>query len=522
MFHSFKSFRPVAAIAIRAQSSFPTLIQLQPSFKLQSHLAIKYSLSVPLYGARDSPLINGQYGLEGRMQHLDSVASDIIVIGAGGCGLMAALVAAKKGAQVLLLEKTDKPGGGTAFSSKGIRAAGSRAQREAKIDDSPELYTQDILRRNNNESDAVLTKRLTAISGRVADFLADVTGIEFQLGEFAFGHSAARSHSWKANKTITDFLFEAVERERNIQMCFSTPVLSLRQEASGAVVGVMTKNGILTARKIILASGGFGASRELLSQYIPKAVGIPFPGHFGSTGDGIQMGLAAGAATENMGAFQPYPAYVGPGKRAVSPEVALSGGIMVDSDGKRFVDETKYPGGLGNKMLELPGKQAYEIFDERIYQLHGNISGPRNLAGLYDSGLLKKAQNLEDLAGQLGIDAGGLQQTIQDYNRAVSGGRDAFGRTLPERLNAPFYGIKVTVALYHTQGGLKVNPDGQVLRPDGSIIPNLYAGGGVAMGISGKGLEGYLPGNGLLASLGLGMIAGEHATEALKVQNFTR
>jgi hypothetical protein len=180
-----------------------------------------------------------------------------------------------------------------------------------------------------------------------------------------------------------------------------------------------------------------------------------------------QNGLGGGSSCGEHGGFPTLPAYVGPGKRAVSPEVALSGGIMVDSGGKRFVDETKYPGGLGNKMLELPGKQAYEIFDERIYQFHGNISGPRNLAGLYDSGLLKKAQNLEGLAGQLGIDAGGLQQTIQDYNLAARGGRDAFGRTLPERLNAPFYGIKVTVALYHTQGGLKVSPDGQVARPDG-------------------------------------------------------
>jgi fumarate reductase flavoprotein subunit len=267
---------------------------------------------------------------------------------------MAALVAAKRGARVLLLEKTDKPGGGTAFSSKGIRAAGSRRQRELKIADSPELYAQDILRRNNNESDAVLTRHLTETSGRVADFLADMAGIEFQIGEFAFGHGAQRAHSWKADKAITDFLFEAVERETNIQVRFSTPVLSLEQQADGAVIGVATADGAFTARKIILASGGFGASAELLSA-----------SHHGSTGDGLKMGVKAGAATENMGAFQPYPAYIGPGKRAVAPEVALSGGIMVDGRGKRFVDETRYPGGLGVKMLELPGKQAYEIFDER-------------------------------------------------------------------------------------------------------------------------------------------------------------
>ncbi|HEY7557102.1 MAG TPA: FAD-binding protein, partial [Candidatus Binatia bacterium] len=172
---------------------------------------------------------------------------------------------------------------------------------------------------------------------------------------------------------------------------------------------------------------------------------------------------------------------------------------------------------LGTKMLDLPGKQAYEIFDERIYQLHSNIPGLRNLASLFDLGILKKAQTAEELAGKLAIDARGLLETIQDYNRAARDGSDAFGRRLAEPLSGPFYGIKVTVALFHTQGGLKINPDGQVLRADGSTIPNLYAGGGVAVGISGKGLEGYLPGNGLLASLGLGMAAAEHAVASLKV-----
>ena len=199
---------------------------------------------------------------------MQNVDSDIIIIGAGGCGLMAALVAAKKGAHVLLLEKTDKPGGGTAFSSKGIRAAASRRQRELKIDDNAALYAQDILRRNNGESDAVLTRRLAENSGRVADFLTDEAGIEFQIGEFFFGHGAQRSHSWKEDKTITDVLFAAVEREKNIEVRFSTPVLALERDASGAVVGVKTNNGIVTARKIILASGGFGASTELLSKYL--------------------------------------------------------------------------------------------------------------------------------------------------------------------------------------------------------------------------------------------------------------
>jgi len=223
--------------------------------------------------------------------------------------MMAALVAAGKGISVLLLEKTDKPGGSTAFSSRGIRAAGSRFQLALDIEDSPEQYARDIFDRNSNESDLALTQRL-----------ADVARIDFNVGEFVFGHSARRAHSWAEDKTICDFLWEAVEREPKIQIRFSTSVLSFQQESDGTVTGVVTDSGIIPAAKVILASGGFGYSQEMVSQYIPALVGVHFPGHHGSTGEGIAMGLAAGAATENMASFQPYPAHIGPGMRSVSPE----------------------------------------------------------------------------------------------------------------------------------------------------------------------------------------------------------
>ena len=444
------------------------------------------------------------------MAHSDADANSLIIVGAGGCGMMAALVAASKGLDVILLEKTDKAGGSTAFSSRGIRAAGSRFQQALDIEDSPQQYARDILGRNSNESDLALTQRLAEVSGPVADFLADVARIDFSVGEFVFGHSARRAHSWAEDKTICDFLWEAVEREPKIQVQFSTSVLSFQQEEDGTVTGVVTDSGVILAAKVILASGGFGASQELVSQYIPALVGVHFPGHHGSTGEGIGMGLAAGAATENMASFQPYPAHIGPGMRSVSPEVIMAGGIMVNHQGQRFVDETRYPGGLSNGILQLPGKQAYEILDQRLYDLL-----PHYLEEFFTEGLLHQAPTAGELAGKLGIDANGLEQTVEEYNRLAGAGPDRYGRTPPEPLYPPFYGIKVKAALYHTQGGLKVNTDGQVLRADGSVIPNLYAGGGVATGVSGTGMEGCLPGNGQLASLGLGMLATEHAAAAI-------
>jgi len=443
------------------------------------------------------------------MENFGPGSSGIIVAGAGGCGLVAALAAAQKGARVLVLEKTDKPGGGTVFSSRSIRAAGTKFQRAKGIEDDPTTYAQEILIRNRGQSDVMLTQRLTQVSGELVEWLADIAGIEFEVGPRLFGHGRCRSHTWKDDRTIIDYLVGAVERQKNIRILFSTPALSLKVDEGGAVTGVVTRGGVIYGRKVILASGGFAASRELLARYIPKAVGIPFPGHFGSTGDGLRIGMAVGAATENLGAFQPFPTYIAPFDCEVRPDVAVLGGILVDQQGKRFIDESQFPGGIGAKMLELPGKQAYEVFDEQIYQ-----SNRTGLAHVAATGMLEKGESGGELARKLGIDPEGLEGTIRNYNSAVAGGQDAFGRILKAPMSLPFYGVKVWVALYHTQGGLKVNTHAQVLRPDGTVIPNLYAGGGVATGVSGSGPEGYLPGNGLLASLGLGRIAGEHAAES--------
>src|SRR5262249_55197716 len=156
--------------------------------------------------------------------------------------------------------------------------------------------------RNQHRGDPALAARLTQNSAELARWLADTLGLELHVPDFRFGHSAPRSHTWKTDKILTDLLFDAVEREPRIQTYFGTAASAFALNAAGAVTGVVTDQGTFSGRRVLLATGGFGASDELLARYIPKAVGIPFPGHAGSTGDGLKMALALGAATAHMDA----------------------------------------------------------------------------------------------------------------------------------------------------------------------------------------------------------------------------
>ncbi len=140
------------------------------------------------------------------------------------------------------------------------------------------------------------------------------------------------------------------------------------------------------------------------------------------------------------------------------------------------------------------------------------MAGFADFAALVETGGIRKADTIEELAGMLDIDGGKLSQTLHKYAEAARGGQDEFSRTdISRSLSPPYCGVQVTAALFHTQGGVRVDRNARVLRSDGAPIPQLYAGGGVAAGISGSGASGYLAGNGLLAALGLGRIAGEHA-----------
>jgi fumarate reductase flavoprotein subunit len=224
--------------------------------------------------------------------------------------------------------------------------------------------------------------------------------------------------------------------------------------------------------------------------------------------------MSLGAATEHMGSYQGHASVAAPDGPLVTWGVIVNGAILVNRHGERFGDETAGYSEYAGAVMAQPGGEAWEIFDEEVYQ----ASRGTRFDEVVEAGKVVRSETLEDLAETFGLLAAVLVETVEETDRSIRGevsdpfGREKFG---DGPLEPPFYGIHVRGALFHTQGGLKVDSRARVLRPDGSPIPGLYAGGGTAVGISGKGYKGYSSGNGLLAATVLGKVSGEAAAEEL-------
>ena len=273
------------------------------------------------------------------------------------------------------------------------------------------------------------------------------------------------------------------------------------------------------AKKVILALNGFGANREMLKKYIPEMAEAYYFGHEGNTGEGILWGEALGAELDNMAAYQSHGSVSYPHGTLVSWAVISLGGYAVNLQGERFGDQNQGYSEQALDVLAQKGGVAVEIFDQRIYDVVQEYEDFRQ--GI-EMGAIKNFASVEDLAKGFEIPVNVLVQTHEEFQKMASGRiKDPKGRSgLEQPLGTPLYGVKVTGALFHTQGGVRLNKKAEVVRKDGACISNLYAGGGTAAGFSGKaGPYGYSSANGLLAALVLGKIAGENAGKsALKIE----
>ncbi len=449
---------------------------------------------------------------------------DVLVIGTGGCGLIASLAAAQKGVQVFLVEKEKTAGGNTSLSQAMVPAAGTRFQKEAGIEDSVELMTQDILHKNSNGSDPELTRHVAQESPKLVEWLNDSLGIRLDLvTEFIYpGHSQYRIHANRTKKGahLVNDLLQAAARYENIDIAYNAPARRLiANRKDGAVLGAEVEiegvgKNLARAKKVILALNGFGANREMLAKYIPEMKDAYYFGHEGNTGEGILWGEALGAALDCMGAYQAHGSVAHPHGTLLTYVTVSMGAYHVNLDGKRFVNE--YHGYSEHALDVLAQKEgvAIAVFDDRIYR---TVQDYEDFQQCIRMGAIRKFDSIRDLAASFRLPVEDTVATHEAFLKAARGeAKDPLGRReFGKPLEPPLYGAKVTGALFHTQGGLKVNKRAQIIRKDGTPIPNLFAGGGTAAGFSGKaGPAGYLSANGLLAALVLGKIAGEAAGEA--------
>ncbi len=449
---------------------------------------------------------------------------DVLVIGGGGCGLVASLAAAQKGARVLLVEKEKTAGGNTSLSQAMVPAAGTKFQKEAGIEDSVDLMTSDILHKNDNGSDPHLTRHVARESSKLVEWLNDSLGICLELvTEFLYpGHSQYRIHANNTKKGahLINELLQAAAQYENIDIAYNAPATRLvADRRDGSVLGAEVEiegigKNLARAKKVILALNGFGANREMLARYIPEMKDAYYFGHEGNTGEGILWGESLGAALECMGAYQAHGSVAHPHGTLLTYVTVSMGGYHVNLEGKRFVNE--YHGYSEHALDVLAQKEAVAIavFDERIYR---TVKDYEDFQQCIRMGAIRKFDTIRDLAVSFRLPVEETLATHEAFLKAARGEtKDPLGRKdFDKPLEPPFYGVKVTGALFHTQGGLKINERAQVLRKVGTPILNLFAGGGTAAGFSGKaGPAGYLSANGLLAALVLGKIAGQEAAKA--------
>jgi fumarate reductase flavoprotein subunit len=445
----------------------------------------------------------------------------VVVIGAGACGMTAALTVADAGVEVLVLERDSVPQGSTALSSGMIPACETHIQKAQGVKDTVDAMTTDILSKAHNATDADMVKVLCQESGPAINWLTETHGVELALvdGFLYPNHSYLRMHA-PASRTGADLIgsmTQAVERA-GVDLLTDSTVTDLFADTTGHISGIRFTRPdgtieLLGCSALILACNGFGGNPEMVKQLIPDMADANYFGHTGNQGEAIQWGEALGAAMADLGSYQGHGSVAHPHGILISWALMMNGGIQVNIHGQRFSNEHQGYSEQGRRVIAEPESIAWNILDARLYKMGQGFEDFRQAVS---AGALIKADTLSELANKCGLPEDSLAATLSENSELSSGqGTDSFGRdfTSKPHLQPPYYAVKVTGSLFHTQGGLVVDSNARVLRPDNSPLPNLYAGGGAARGISGPSDWGYLSGNGLLTAVALGRIAGCSAVE---------
>ncbi|MBS0856741.1 MULTISPECIES: flavocytochrome c [unclassified Tatumella] len=438
---------------------------------------------------------------------------DVVVIGSGGAGLTAAIQASELGAKVLIVEKMPIPGGNTLKASVGMNAAETRFQTLKGISDSKELFYQETLAGGQGKNNTVLLHEFVEQAPQAIDWLAE-RGIVLSDITITGGMSIDRTHRPADASAVGGYLVSGllknIQQRPDIEIMTDTSVTGICCQ-DGQVCGVTLMNTQqesqdISCRSLVVATGGFSANPQMVVHYRPDLAGFVTTNHPGATGSGIALLQTLGAGTVDMGEIQIHPTVEQTTSYLISEAIRGGGAILVSQQGQRFINEMDTRDKVSARIIGLPEKAAWIIFDQQIRE-HNKATETYIARGFVIS-----AETPAALAAALAMDTAALQTTLDQYNRVVTHQQaDIFGRTTALRQpldHGPYYAIRIAPGVHHTMGGVTINTRAEVLGQNRQPLAGVFAAGEVVGGIHGGNRIG---GNAVADIVIFGRMAGENA-----------
>ncbi len=442
---------------------------------------------------------------------------DVVVIGSGGAGLSAAIMAKEAGAKTVVLEKMPYIGGNTNFASGGMNSAGTKMQLAAGITgDSPKLFYDDTMKGGHNLNNPALLKTMTENAKYAEEWLMDLGAkFCFRKGRGG-GQSIARSHGpcdgSAVGPEVLRVLTERMDKDK-VDIRTENQVVDILMK-NGRVTGVKVKTPdgtqTINTKAVVLATGGFGANQAMVVKYRPELKGFATTNHPGAQGEGLELAEKVGASFTDIEQIQIHPTVIPKNGHLISESMRGRGGILVNKEGKRFTNELLTRDVVSQNVLKQKDGVAYLIYDQSIYDSN------KLSRGYFADGYSVKGNDIKDLAEKIHVPAANLEATFAQYHEAYKTGKDtAFNR--PEMIipldKAPYYAALITPGIHHTMGGVTINPKAEVQSKAGKTIQGLYAAGEVTGGVHGGNRIG---GNAVADIVTFGRIAGTNAAAYAK------
>lgn len=444
---------------------------------------------------------------------------DIIIVGAGGAGMTAALEAKAKGLNPVILEKMPVAGGNTTKASSGMNASETKFQKEQGIEDSNDLFYEETLKGGHETNDKEMLRFFVDNSASAIEWL-DTIGIRLNNLTITGGMNEKRTHRPEDGSAVGQYIVDGLLKnvqENGIPLFVNADVKEIT-EKDGIVNGVdvlfnQTEEKTITAKAVVVTTGGFGANMEMIKEVRSDLGDYVTTNQAGSTGDGIKMIEKLGGATVDLEQIQVHPTVQQEESYLIGEAVRGEGAILVSAEGKRFTNELDTRDKVTAAINELPEKSAYLVFDS------GVKSRAKAIEQYEEMGFVLEGETIEALAEKMNVSSDELQVTLDTWNKAVTNKEDqAFGRTTGienDLSKAPYYAIKIAPGIHYTMGGVKINTNTEVLNEEGQAIPGLFAAGEVTGALHG---ENRIGGNSVAEIIIFGRQAGVKSADYVKAQ----